>query len=249
MNKKVNKRRGISIITLVITIIIMLILSMAIILSLNSSEIISRARKAKKDVNYTNAKELAAVARADWDLMSDSEKAESDNLFSKYAESRLIQAGFSENGEGSYRVSESGNVVVIPKGFVASIYEGEKKVSEGLVIYETDLKTLTTKEQEDAMKLYNQYVWVPVENISEFVRREGYNDGVLQNFITTSNIPKKTTEPFSLTTNIDGVNITLSKANDLTGEYAEYEKLMFTFIRNFCEDLYYIYLEQERKTN
>ena len=32
-------------------------------------------------------------------------------------------------------------------------------------------------------------------------------------------------------------------------EYAEYEKLMFTFIRNFCEDLYYIYLEQERKTN
>ena len=29
----------------------------------------------------------------------------------------------------------------------------------------------------------------------------------------------------------------------------EYDKLMIKFINNFCEDMYYIYLEQERKTN
>ena len=221
MNRKVNKRRGISLITLVITIIVMGILATAVILSLNSSGIIDRAHKAKKDTNYSSAKEVVTLARADWDLMTDSEKAESGNSFSTYAENRLIGAGFNENGEDSYRVSDSGNVVIIPKGFVASIYEGEKKISEGLVIYETDLKTLESTEQEDAMKLYNQYVWIPVENISDFVRRDGYSDGSLQKIVSSA----KATEPFNKEVTIEEETITLSKTNDLTGEHAEYEKM------------------------
>lgn len=56
----------------------------------------------------------------------------------------------------------------IPTGFTPSIYPDEQKISEGLVVYETTAATLASKGQEEAVTTYNQYVWIPVDNISEF---------------------------------------------------------------------------------
>lgn len=105
---------------------------------------------------------------------------------------------------------------IIPEKFSMSIYPNETEVENGLVIYEVD--SLEGIDRETAMTTYNQFVWVPVPNMDDFVRKEGYSNGKPQTFFAYS-MDATATEPFSKTTD-DG--ITLSATNDLTGEYAEY---------------------------
>ena len=213
---KINKR-GISLIVLVITIIVMIILATSIILSLNGSGIIGRANKAKKDTDYQSAKEVAVMAKVDWDLMSDEQKIANGGTFSVYAQTRLQQAGFPESGNGSYEVTNEGVVYaypVIPSGFVASKYTGETKVSEGLVVYKANEGLLENCSQQTAMEEYDQYVWIPVDNINKFVRRDGYSDGTLQTLVSNNT----TTELFT--------SANLSATNDLTGEFAEWDAVV-----------------------
>ena len=204
--------KGISLIVLIITIIIMIIIAGAIVLTLNSSGIISKAHTAKKSVNYKTAKELVLVEKSNYEIRKRTSKGEEIGDFSEYAENKLIEAGYPENGEGSYRVSEDGDLVVIPKGFMASEIEGETKVEEGLVIYEGLDKVTSVDADEngiiDAQENRNQYVWVPVPNISEFVRRDGYYQGTLQTFVSAGT----TREPVNYT-------------DDWTKEVAEYNKM------------------------
>ena len=170
-------RRGISLIVLVITIIIMIIIAGAIVLTLNSSGIISKAHTAKKSVNYKTAKEIVLVEKLNYEIKKRKSEGEDIGDFSEYAENKLIEAGYPENGEGSYRVSEDGDLVVIPKGFMASEIEGETKVEEGLVIYEGLDKVTSVDADEngiiDAQENRNQYVWVPVNDISKFKTKSG----------------------------------------------------------------------------
>ena len=62
-------KRGISLIVLIITIIIMIIIAGAIILSLNGSGVISNANKAKNDSDISSKKEAATVALTEYDLL------------------------------------------------------------------------------------------------------------------------------------------------------------------------------------
>ena len=57
--KKMQKRKGISLIVLVITIIVMIILAGAIILSLNNAGIIGKANQAVEESNEATVKQLA----------------------------------------------------------------------------------------------------------------------------------------------------------------------------------------------
>ena len=57
-----QEKRGISLIVLVITIIVMIVLAGAIILSLNNSGIIGKANQAVKDMEETTVRELAQIA-------------------------------------------------------------------------------------------------------------------------------------------------------------------------------------------
>lgn len=72
---EIKHKRGISLIVLVITIIVMIILAAAIILSIQSSDIIGKANKAKSDANVSNIKAAAAIASSEWELMTVAEKA------------------------------------------------------------------------------------------------------------------------------------------------------------------------------
>ena len=58
----INKRQGVSLIVLVITIIVMIILAGTIILSLNNSGIIEKAQEAVDKTNLTQVRELAQMA-------------------------------------------------------------------------------------------------------------------------------------------------------------------------------------------
>ena len=113
MRTKVKLKGGISLIVLVITIIVMIILAAAIILSLSNSGIIGKANKAKTDTNISNAKDLVAMAHADW-MLDEVKIKENDNTitsFSNYAEKKLQEAGYKVGaGEGAYTVTEDGEV-------------------------------------------------------------------------------------------------------------------------------------------
>jgi len=57
-----QKKKGISLIVLVITIIVMIILAAAIILSLNNAGIIGNANKAVAETNLAQMKDLASMS-------------------------------------------------------------------------------------------------------------------------------------------------------------------------------------------
>ncbi len=72
--------------------------------------------------------------------------------------------------EWSTNVTAIADTVPIPKGFVASSATGENTKNGGLVIYEGD-KPVTDKNVEEAKRTRNQYVWVPVDDFSKFIRQ------------------------------------------------------------------------------
>ena len=71
-----QKKKGISLIVLVITIIVMIILAAAIILSLNNAGIIGNANKAVDESNIANVKAAADLVYADYLITGISNKTE-----------------------------------------------------------------------------------------------------------------------------------------------------------------------------
>ena len=104
---KLNNKKGISLIVLVITIIVMIVLAAAIILSLQSSNIIGRANEAKVKNDIASAKELVAVANSEWLLMTEAKQEQNGGDFVTYAETKLDEAGYEAD---NYVVSEGGTV-------------------------------------------------------------------------------------------------------------------------------------------
>lgn len=71
-------KKGISLIVLVITIIVMIIIAGAIIISLNSSNVMTKADQAVKDSDLANAKNAVTLAYAEALSKSNDGKAYSD---------------------------------------------------------------------------------------------------------------------------------------------------------------------------
>ena len=61
----------------------------------------------------------------------------------------------------------SGDKVPVPNGYVGSSVAGENEIDTGYVIYEGE-EAVTDSNVADAQKNRNQYVWVPVPDISKF---------------------------------------------------------------------------------
>ncbi|MBQ8042794.1 MAG: hypothetical protein IJ272_01420, partial [Clostridia bacterium] len=76
------------------------------------------------------------------------------------------------------------DTVPIPKGFVASSATGENTKNGGLVIYE-GTTPVTDANVEDAKRTRNQYVWVPVEDFSQFVRQNFGESYTISNTLGT----------------------------------------------------------------
>ncbi len=93
MKTRKKQRQGISLIVLVITIIIMIILAGAIILTLNNSGIIGRAEEAREANDKASAKEYVTMLRAEWELMSESEKETAGENFTIFVNNKLNESG------------------------------------------------------------------------------------------------------------------------------------------------------------
>ena len=95
--------------------------------------------------------------------------------FSKKENSTVLQATKStvnainlENNEHMHVEEDaSGEKVPVPNGYVGSSVAGENEIDTGYVIYEGE-EAVTDSNVADAQKNRNQYVWVPVPDISKF---------------------------------------------------------------------------------
>ena len=169
--KSSNREKGITLVALVITIVILIILAtVGIQFAFGDNGLIKNAKDAK---NYQ--------ANADAE----------ENQFYKDAETTINEAlggkgGSEPDGEDGPREVEG---VTIPDGFY---YVGGKK-SEGIVISDKkeDLKKGT--DHEAAKKLVgNQFVWIPVENDDAFKWYEGHKNGSLDSKLGDCSEPFET---------------------------------------------------------
>jgi len=147
-----KNKRGISLIVLVITIIVMIILASAIILSLRSSGIIGRANEAKTKSDIANAKEVVSLAYAEWELDQASLKGTYSN-FSAYATAKLVEAGF--DTESMY-ITEEGELVTGPAAFftknniaIGTEVTGYDLSSNKTISYTTDGKENTAPDNTE----------------------------------------------------------------------------------------------------
>ena len=186
-----KEKKGVSLIVLVITIIVMVILAAAVIITISNTSIIDRAEGAVEQTNYKMLKEYAQTVWADAyasGKRTDAElsKAVTDALAASKFDTSAYIIKADKNGVQVNTMPEEwkANVtavvagVPIPKGFVASPYDGENTKDGGLVIYElqgNETKIPSTETHQQSLTGRNQYVWVPVEDMATFVRKDYTN--------------------------------------------------------------------------
>ena len=170
--KRIQENKGITLIALVVTIVVLIILATVSILAVfGDNGIIKKAERAKE-------------------VQENAGKRESDSL------DNMVDYidGYKNGGDGKVTLpdgwngdkvnpvkSEDNIVVPVPKGYTASTVAGEKSVSSGFVI----------KEGNDGNKTegINEFVWVPVGNISD-IYDEANNAGQLWSFSGTTSSKK-----------------------------------------------------------
>ncbi len=239
MKEKRSKKLGISLTVLIIVIIVMITLAGVVIVTLNN-QIIENTKEMKIKNDEESIREAATSAYMEWTVLKRTNKE--IGSAEEYVYAKLINQGLESDMLDLIEVTNSGKIGIyakapIPNGFTASIYEGETKEKEGLVIYQTD--SLEGISQDVAMKTYNQFVWVPAK-VSDIKIRDGYSKGEYQTFVSSG----QSTEPYSYNTSI-------TETNDLTGEYAEYKAMKESVEKygGFYVGRYESGSETERKEN
>ena len=169
--KRIQENKGITLIALVVTIMVLIILAtVSINAVLGQNGIIKKAKQAKESYEKSvKAEDIAMQELAN-------EMAQYNGGSSSDDGKVTLPDGW--NGAKVNPVKSEDNIVVpVPKGYTASTVEGEKSVSSGFVI----------KEGNDGSKTegINEFVWVPVSNISD-IYDEANNAGQLWDFGTSS---------------------------------------------------------------
>ena len=193
-----QKKKGVSLVALVITIIVMIILGVAVVLTLYNTEIINKANDAVATSDLAQIKNLTSLKWSEAYLDKTIEDIEG-YIFDELFESGVNISDYQMmiTGEGvdvsvastvpekwKKNVSAMVDGVPIPKGFIASYATGENKKNLGLVIYEgTDI--VVNSNVELARRTRNQYVWVPVsrEEFAVNFKRYCYNNTAHSNVL------------------------------------------------------------------
>ena len=157
-----KKNKGITLIALIITIIILLILVGVSVNLLIKGDLFGSAEKA---VEGTNAKVNEQQTRVD-ELMGELDEVEREI---EEQERQQEEAEKQKNLPGT-RVTENtkyirdGKTAWIPKGFTVSRIKSEQSIDNGLVIYDIPEGTTVDWTNPNSVKTaYNQFVWIPVE--------------------------------------------------------------------------------------
>ena len=154
-----ERNKGITLIALIITIIILLILVGVSINLAIKGDLFGSAEKAVEGTNDKTAQEQTRVDELMGELGRVEEQQRQDNL-----------PGTRVTEPTEYK--EGNKTAVIPAGFTVSKAEGETTIDGGLVIYlindktEEEIKKLTWTgtELENLKKTYEQFVWIPISH-------------------------------------------------------------------------------------
>ena len=172
-NKVIQKnQKGVTLVALVITIIVIIILSTVTIdLAFGNNGLIKRAQLAKDmAANSTTAEqeEMNRVMEEFTNIM------EEDNEITVPDEPDLPEGW---NGEKVTPVESADGVTIpVPIGYTASEATGENSVNDGFVIYEgTDV--VNDSNVTTAKTTRNQFVWIPVSDISQIANQTSGTDG------------------------------------------------------------------------
>ena len=103
-------------------------------------------------------------------------------------ESKTQEIVLEDNKYMHVELDASGDQVPVPNGFVGSKVPGENEIDTGFVIYEGE-EEVTDSNAQTAQTSRNQYVWVPVEDISKFYGTDanGKSWGKNYNYTTGTN--------------------------------------------------------------
>ena len=93
-------------------------------------------------------------------------------ILNKKQKSTIVEAqktnlNLQNNEHMHVELDASGDKVPVPNGYVGSKVTGENEINTGYVIYEGEEEVNDTNKDE-AQKSRNQYVWIPVPDISKF---------------------------------------------------------------------------------
>ena len=227
MKQKTNfSEKGITIIALIITIILLLILVGVSINLVIKGNLFGSAEKA---VDGTNAKVEQEQTRVD-ELMGELDKVEKQQKEQEEAEKQknLLGKRVTENT----KYVSNGKTAWIPKGFTVSGIKSEQSIDNGLVIYDIPEGTTPDWSNPDSVKTkYNQFVWIPVEvkstdtenSIASFYRSE-WTANALTGGKRTTGLSTDYTEPYSYdtTNNYDQTNGIADQITELTKSIYKY---------------------------
>ena len=114
-------------------------------------------------------------------------------ILSKKQKSTIVEAkktnfNLQNNEHMHVELDASGDKVPVPNGYVGSKVIGENEINTGYVIYEGEEEVNDTNKDE-AQKSRNQYVWIPVPDISKFYGADakGKKWGKIYNFTSGTN--------------------------------------------------------------
>ncbi len=122
-------KKGISLIVLVITIIVMIIIAGAIIISLNSTNVMTSAEKAVTDSDLANAKYAVSLAYAD--VMTTNHDIDDTNDYTVgdegtaavYYRTKLAAAGYNVVGTTGYTQADRGFKITVAADSVVPVVE------------------------------------------------------------------------------------------------------------------------------
>lgn len=168
-----KKERGITLIALVITIVILIILAtVAINAVFKDGGLIDQAELAKDLYNNSAKDEETAMSNLAQQL---------NGLWSEEGGSGPEEPTLPDGWDGNkVRPEESGDGVIVPVpiGYTASDATNENTVNGGFVIYEGE-EAVTDSNVAEAKTSRNQFVWVPVDDVTKIANtaKDGGTDG------------------------------------------------------------------------
>ena len=114
--------------------------------------------------------------------------AKNNNEEQEVQESKSQEIVLEDNKYMHVETDASGDKVPVPNGFVGSSVAGENEIDTGFVIYEGE-EEVTDSNVQTAQTSRNQYVWIPVEDISKFYGTDanGKSWGKIYSYTTGTN--------------------------------------------------------------
>ena len=214
-----RNERGITLLSLIITVVIMIILAAVTInVTLGDGGLVDQAKTAAEKTQQAAQSEQEQLASLEQELA---------NILAEDSEITPPDPGptLPEGWDGDKVTAEEssdGVTVPVPIGYTASDATGETSVNDGFVIYE-GTEEVNDGNVDGAKTSRNQFVWIPVPDISQIANQTSGTDGnnrqnyqgKLYNFSSTG-VTEKTSYGQGTTSNREPDIVTQYDGTDAT---------------------------------